>query len=407
MSADREGGMRDPLEGRIRDAYDSLPSGAPSDGGLAAVSRRARRIRVSRIASGAVASLVVLAAIVVPLVAFGAIGGTTTPRPGGARTGKGTLEVSQSVDQSGPMFIEGAIGFLEVRSVGRLVQRADGPMGMVHLRVALPAGTYRVVSYLRPCDGNCGYLDAPVDRCTTAADVSAGSVTKALARVTPTQGCTFAVGSDADVASPSPAFPDVAAVVCDANGTRVLTPEVRAQTDGVHIRVDNRTDADRRIFLTYANGAGGGASAPPGVTDLPNAYGGTALRIPPGPTLIRCVDPADPAGDVKNVGLEVVDPDGVWTPTSFDCPEVVTGSPLYTSDAKGQAGDPVELARQHFQGLLPTDVVELAGYADEGDPIVRVVRDGATIATIEYFQAQDGGWLEDSVSRCTDADILG
>jgi hypothetical protein len=67
----------------------------------------------------------------------------------------------------------------------------------------------------------------------------------------------------------------------------------------------------------------------------------------------------------------------------------------------------VELARDHFQGLLPTDVVELAGYPEAQDPVVRVVRDGATIATIEYFQATDGGWLEDSVSRCTDADILG
>jgi hypothetical protein len=305
------------------------------------------------------------------------------------------------------MFIEGAVGYLEVRSDGRLIQRADGPMGTVQVRIALPPGTYRVVSYLRPCDGNCGFLDAPVDRCTAAADVSAGSVTRAVARVRPSRGCTFAVRTDAGVASPSPALPDVAEVVCDATGIRVLTPEVRPQADGVHIRVDNRTSGNRSVFLTSADGRRIGASAHPGVSDLRNDHGGTALPVPPGSALIRCFDPAAPRGDVKNVGFEVVDPDGEWKPASFDCAEIVTGSPLYTSDAKGQAGDPVELARQHFQGLLPTDVVELAGYPDEDEPIVRVVRDGATIATIEYFRAADGGWLENSVSRCTDADIAG
>jgi hypothetical protein len=31
----------------------------------------------------------------------------------------------------------------------------------------LPPGAYRLVSYQRPCAGNCDYLDPPTDRCET------------------------------------------------------------------------------------------------------------------------------------------------------------------------------------------------------------------------------------------------
>ena len=40
------------------------------------------------------------------------------------------------------------------------------PGGGGRARLRLPAGVYRVSSWLRPCSGNCGLLDPPTDRCS-------------------------------------------------------------------------------------------------------------------------------------------------------------------------------------------------------------------------------------------------
>src|SRR5262249_52272596 len=120
-------------------------------------SSNTRRRSAVRAASVTAVSTVVVAAIVVPLVAFGGIGTRTPSLPGTAPSGIGTLKVIQTLEPGGPMFIEGAIGYLEVRADGRVVERANGHLGTVQLQVALPPGTYQIVSYVRPCDGNCGF----------------------------------------------------------------------------------------------------------------------------------------------------------------------------------------------------------------------------------------------------------
>jgi hypothetical protein len=76
----------------------------------------------------------------------------------------------------GAMFIEGAVP--EIRLVtadgSEVTPRKD------HISPAvfddLPAGTYRLRAVLRPCDGNCGYLDGPMSPCGTSVDV-AGDLT--------------------------------------------------------------------------------------------------------------------------------------------------------------------------------------------------------------------------------------
>jgi hypothetical protein len=415
MTVDRDGEVQDGLEGKVRDTYRSVPSGVPPDDGLTTVAHRAQRIRAGPIASVAAASLVVVAAIVGPLVAFGAVGGRNAT-PGSASPGRGTLWVLQSLDLSGPRFIEGATGYLQVRSEdGRLIEEAQGPAGAgVRLRLELPSGTYRVVSYLRPCDGNCGYLDAPTGRCVATVGVAAGLVTRAVALVKPTEGCTFTVigpkaGQDMPTEMPPKAtLPDVVEVECREDGAKVLSPEVRPQADGVHIRVDNVTSQTRSVFVTYSTGGGVGGGAPPGVSELQDPQGGTALPAPPGPTLISCFDSrAHGRPDIKEVGLEIIDPEGLWTSTSLDCRAWVAGTPGFRADWKGEVGDPVDLARSHFEGLRPDDVIEQAGYPEATNVVVRVVRDAEIIATIEYWPDGQGGWLQQTVSRCQAADITG
>jgi hypothetical protein len=58
-------------------------------------------------------------------------------------------------------------------------QTAEGGSdGLAELEV--PAGRFVLGSWQRTCDGNCGYLDAPADRC--------------LIVVRPGKGCTIDVG---------------------------------------------------------------------------------------------------------------------------------------------------------------------------------------------------------------------
>jgi hypothetical protein len=195
MSDDRNGGPPDEIEGRVRDAFESAPSASVPDEGLASVSRRARRIRAGRAGSVVVASLVVAVAIAGPLIAFGGIGGPNANVPAVAPTGAGTLDVALVLDRPGPLYIEGAIGFVRVETVGgELIRETHGPYGeRVTLRIELPPGTYRVVGYLRPCNGHCGLLDSPTDSCAATARVAVGAVTRAMAHVRVGKGCAFTV----------------------------------------------------------------------------------------------------------------------------------------------------------------------------------------------------------------------
>jgi D-alanyl-D-alanine dipeptidase len=53
----------------------------------------------------------------------------------------------------------------------------------------LPPGRYRVISYQRPCDGNCGLLDPPTDRCVRPIRVLSGGLTEVAVSVRPGRGC--------------------------------------------------------------------------------------------------------------------------------------------------------------------------------------------------------------------------
>jgi hypothetical protein len=199
-------------------------------------------------------------------------------------------------------------------------------------------------------------------------------------------------------------------IVCDGTSIQVLTPQVRPQPDGVHIRMDNRSDRELTVGLRYANGGGGGNGAPPGVFEVADPQGGTALPAPPGVTTVTCTDLSlhgNPDDAPPTATFEIVDEDGIYISTALDCDEQVSGIGDYVAGTTGEVGDPVDLARAHFQRLRDTDIVERAGYPESTIPVVRVVRDGQAIATIEYEPDGQGGWLTGTVSRCTDADIRG
>jgi hypothetical protein len=57
--------------------------------------------------------------------------------------------------------------------------------------VRLAPGRYVVTSYQRPCDGNCGYLDPPTDRCRTTVTLAADDDIVLNVEFAPGQGCQF------------------------------------------------------------------------------------------------------------------------------------------------------------------------------------------------------------------------
>ena len=94
--------------------------------------------------------------------------------PASAAAAPGTLDYRQSLDSSRGLFKEGSISYVRVRDAdGDLVVRRR-VRHKVSFRLVrkLPPGRYRVISYERPCEGNCGLLDPPTGRCSRRSECS-------------------------------------------------------------------------------------------------------------------------------------------------------------------------------------------------------------------------------------------
>jgi hypothetical protein len=96
--------------------------------------------------------------------------------------GKGRLEIVKTFP-GGPVFVEGSQTHVRlVNADGHAVAGKishGGPPAAI-LRRDLPPGTYHLVTVERPCDGNCGQLDPPVDetRCRLDVEVRRSSVSR-------------------------------------------------------------------------------------------------------------------------------------------------------------------------------------------------------------------------------------
>jgi hypothetical protein len=106
---------------------------------------------------------------------------------------EGRLRIGQH--QTACCYIEGQISYLIVRdAAGESVveheftgSNAANPVIDVHL----PAGSYEVESYQRPCDGNCGYLDPPTDRCVDSVVLPPDGDVFLTVEFAPGEGCEF------------------------------------------------------------------------------------------------------------------------------------------------------------------------------------------------------------------------
>lgn len=207
------------------------------------------------------------------------------------------------------------------------------------------------------------------------------------------------LGQGADSHGP---LPDVARVVCDEEGTRVLTPEVRPQPDGVHVVLDNRTGQD--LALSFDSGYwDGGDNANMGSTEY-------VWLAPPGPVDLACFGKREEPNLQAGASFQVIDPDGLWVSPSLECEPgahvVSTEGGSYASPPPGDPRDPVEIAKEERFAPFGPGEVEAAGYPEAEHRLVRLIRDGRTVAVAEYVDASfaggepGSGWVESGYEAC-------
>lgn len=110
-------------------------------------------------------------------------GGASTGGPGPA-----TLEVEQRF-AGDTLYIEGSLSYIRLEGPTRVEEQLSEGRGQLQLE----PGSYALSSWQRPCDGNCGYLDAPTDRCSATFEAGAGAALHASIVVRPGEGCSIEI----------------------------------------------------------------------------------------------------------------------------------------------------------------------------------------------------------------------
>ena len=181
--------------------------------------------------------------------------------------------------------------------------------------------------------------------------------------------------------------PTVAELVCPS--TRLLTPAVRGQPDGVHVRVVNEAGRDLELDYEITRGGtgGGGEGVPPGTSEHVLPFAAEAMSL-------GCSAEALDRVELRIVGNEAKSPE-------LECAAYTRNPPAPPKALEG--GDPVAVTRRFLRsrGLRATDVVESAVPIAGEFATVRVVRKGRVVAAV-WFDNPDAVHGIGTVEACTD-----
>ncbi|HEX2235884.1 MAG TPA: hypothetical protein VHK89_06380 [Actinomycetota bacterium] len=110
------------------------------------------------------------------------------PAAGGSAS---TVRLTVRTAGEGPMYVEGALHYVAIRSGGEVVFRGRLRGGEVTREVE--SGSVRVAHWARPCVANCALdLDPPTDRCSARLEVVED--TTAVIRLRAVGGCAISPG---------------------------------------------------------------------------------------------------------------------------------------------------------------------------------------------------------------------
>ena len=115
---------------------------------------------------------------------------------GGQKPGEqpsGELRIAEVHVPGTPFPVEGEFSYVRAEGdSGASGDRRLGSDGTLRLRLA--AGQYALSLWHRTCDGNCGLLDPPGDRCAQTLDLRADEVVKLTIENTPGSPCRIVPG---------------------------------------------------------------------------------------------------------------------------------------------------------------------------------------------------------------------
>jgi hypothetical protein len=197
--------------------------------------------------------------------------------------------------------------------------------------------------------------------------------------------------------------PTALSVTCTKDGIELLSTEVPAQPDGVHIITDNPGGA--RFVLAHLKGPTPVPSHDRslGVAVRPQGLARELDVWPPGPVELSCHGRGI---DERRETVYVTDPRGLWISDSLACEKTV---PFDRDSVLTNAH--MEIAvRENVRGVLPTDDIVRAGYPQDPDPVATmlVVRDGDPVAALILpFVGSDEGWYPFIGEICVGSGIMG
>src|SRR5262245_24041114 len=138
----------------------------------------------------------------VALIALSACANGQSPDPG---RGAVDVPIRQIYDMSQGGYEEGSYSYVRIENLDgdELIERrfTQEPRKIGKLRflstmtLRLDPGSYRLVSFQRPCDVNCSVLDPATDRCSREIVASRDRPVRARITVRPGAGCTVTIGS--------------------------------------------------------------------------------------------------------------------------------------------------------------------------------------------------------------------
>ncbi len=199
--------------------------------------------------------------------------------------------------------------------------------------------------------------------------------------------------------APSSAAPSdataLAVIECGADGsTTIRTPRVSAQADGVHVRVVSHLDEPASI-----NGWG---------FDVDSGASRWTLGSRPGVVQTACWPFSDHGNEEPATQpIEILDASGLFVDGELDCEGGVSmGWTADYASPPDEDAPPItpEEARSELRGLRPSDEVRYAGYPEDPDPSIIVVRDGRVIASIG-FARYDGAWSAGGGQVCDEEGV--
>jgi hypothetical protein len=88
-----------------------------------------------------------------------------------AHTSTLTVQTQINPGKHGAMFTEGALPEIRLVASDGTEVKPSKDHASPAVFADLPPGDYRLRAVLRPCDGNCGYLDGPMSPCAKAVHV--------------------------------------------------------------------------------------------------------------------------------------------------------------------------------------------------------------------------------------------